>query len=990
MKNPIAQFRGLKLRNKAVVLLGSAFLFYILFGFLAAPLILKTVLEKKIPQLLNRQVSIGKVRLNPFALSATVEEFRLADSEGTGEFVSFDRLYVNVESLSIFKKALIVRSISLSGPTLDISRLDDQTYSFSDLLAEQGSVEPEQEESGKALFSINNIEIAGGTIRYRDIPKNADHLIADLTLAIPAISSLPSNIESEVQPVFSAVINGTPISLDGGSKLFAESRVTELKLKMSGINIPEYLPYIPNPTRLRLKSALLDIDTRLTYRLLADQTSRLSLIGTVTLRALEVTDDAGHSYLRLPSVTAVLADSDLLAKEIRLTEVSFEAPQMEVSRLAGGEILPFDLLARADSAPAVEAVQTEETEAPATDPLRMTIDRFHLSNGEVTFRDGGLKKPATVRIAGIDLRAEDLSTISGTTGAIGFSLGVNKSGRLSGNGALVLNPLALKTTVSVESLNLPDFQPYVAEYARIILAGGTFALQGELELRPDEAGVPGPFFAGECSLAGLDTRDSMNGDDLLKWKMLQVSQIVYSGSPDELSIGEIRLEAPYVGVLINEDGTPNFSTLAEPVPKKDEPAGAAPGAGAESPAERKITIGKVAIHKGKVQFLDRSIKPSYGVSLDQVNGRLAGLSSQPGKLGTVKLDARLDRQAPLIISGEINPLISEPYVDLTVDFKDFNLSPLSPYSGRHLGNKIEKGKLNFDLHYQIRGNLLESSNKVFLDQFTLGEGVESPDATSLPVGLAIALLKNRQGEIFLDIPVRGDLNDPEFSVGGVVIQVLVNLISKAATSPFSLLGSLIPEGNDLQHVVFAPGLAELTAKETEKLALVANVLHERPGLRMDISGHADPRLDSLALSRSRLLQLVKLEKLRETGGRKGAVADHQSIVVSDKEYPGYLERIYRKALKAAPEGETPALLPAGADNEAAAVAQMENYLLRGLPIAEEELRLLALTRANAILSNLVDAGKIEAGRLFVIEPQLAASGSGEESDGMAMTELLIK
>lgn len=981
MKNPVAGFRCLKPQNKAAVLLGSAILLYALFGFLAAPLILKTVLEKKLPQTLHRQVSIGKVRLNPFVLSATIEKFRLADREGTGEFVSFDRLYVNLESLSIFKKAIIVRSASLSGPTLDFSRLDDQTYSFSDLLAETGAVAPEQEEQDKALFSINNIEIDGGTIRYRDIPKDADHLIADLTLAIPSISNLPSNIESAVEPVFSAVINGTPLSLAGGSKPFAGSRATELELKMSGINIPEYLPYIPNPTPLNVTSALLDIDIRLTYRLLPDQTSRLSLVGTVVLRELEVTDEEGHSYLRLPSVTAVLADSDLLAKEIRLTELTVEAPQMEVARLAGGKILPFDLLTPAESPPAVEEAPMPETETSPTDPLRVTIDRFRLGNGEVTFRDAGLKKPETVRINQIDLRAEDLSTISGTTGAIGFSLGVNKTGRLSGDGTLVLDPLALKTTVTVDSLNLPDFRSYVAEYARIILAGGTLALQGELEVRPDAAGAPVPFFIGECSLAGLDTTDGVTGEDLLKWKILQISKIVYSGSPDELSIEEIRLEDPYVGVLINEDGTPNLSTLA--VSKEEESARTASGAEAEAPAERKVTIGRVAVHNGKVRFLDRSIKPTYGASLDQVNGTIVGLSSQPGQLATVKLDARLDQQAPLIISGEINPLISETYLDLAFDFKDFNLSPLSPYSGRYVGNKIEKGKLNLDLHYQIRGNLLESSNKVFLDQFTLGEGVESPDATTLPVSLAIALLKNRKGEISLDIPVRGDLNDPEFSVGGVVIQVLVNLISKAATSPFSLLGSLIPEGKDLQHVLFTPGLAELTAEEAEKLALVANVLHERPGLRMDISGHADPRLDSQALSRGRLLKLVKLEKLREAGTRKGEEADYQSIVISAEEYPGYLEMAYRKALKASPEAQKSA-------SEPGTVEQMEAFLLRGLPIGEEDLRLLALTRANAILANLVEAGNVEAGRLFVIEPQLAEAGSAEEPGGMTMVELLIK
>lgn len=990
MKNTLAKFRGLRPIEKAALWVGIAVLVYTLIGFLAAPLILKAVLEKKLPRALNRPVTIETVRLNPYALSLTIEGFALAEKEGPDSFVFFDRLYVNLESLSLFKKGLILQSVSLKGPAIRVSRLDEKTFSFSDLLAAAAAEEPAEEKSGPFLFSINNIEIENGSIRYRDLPKGVNHTVDDFTLAIPSISNLPSRVQASVQPHFSAVVNGTPISLSGGSKPFAETRATEVDLKMNGINIPEYLAYIPNPTGLTVKSALLDIDTRLSYLLMPNEAARLALTGTLTLRSVEVIDGKGESYLRFPSLTLVLADSDLLQREIRMAELTIDSPQLDLTRLPDGSILPLALLSPSDGNSPGAPAEREETSSPSDDPVRVTIDRFRLDNGAVTWTDQALGNPARIRLDAIALAAAPLSTVPGRENAVTGSLRLNQTGSLKTEGILVFEPLALNTSVMLEAVQLKDFQPYISEQARIVLAGGTLALQGDLAIKEDAAGRPGLHFTGQSSIAGLAATDTLAGEDLVKWKDLQIRVIAFSSSPLELSIAEIRLENPFVKVLINDDGTANLSRIAATGGEKDAPATAPPAEETAPTAEAKIAIKKISLRNGKVQFLDRSIKPAYGANLDQLNGAITGLSSRAGTLATVKFDARIDQQAPLAISGEINPLSKVPFADIKIDFKDFNLSPLSPYTGKYVGYKTDKGKLNLDLLYRIQGSSLESSNKVFLDQFTLGEGVESPDATSLPVSLALALLKNRQGEISLDIPVTGDLNDPEFSVGGVVVQVLVNLVTKAATSPFALLGSLIPAGEDLQHIPFEPGRARLTEETTGKLSAVANVLHERPGLRMDISGRAARVLDSRALARIRVDKLVKLEKLKGTGAKKGENVDVQGIAVSAEEYPRYLKQVYRKALEAVEDEDRKEPLPGSPENEGEALARMEAFLLEGIKIEDEELRLLALDRANTVLGYLIEPGKVEPGRLFVIEPHLARPEGEEAQETQIQVELLLK
>jgi len=159
----------------------------------------------------------------------------------------------------------------------------------------------------------------------------------------------------------------------------------------------------------------------------------------------------------------------------------------------------------------------------------------------------------------------------------------------------------------------------------------------------------------------------------------------------------------------------------------------------------------------------------------------------------VDLKGNLGRGSPIDIKGTINPLAKDRYVDMNVSFKDIELSPATPYAIRYLGYTIEKGKLTFDVKYLIEGNKLTAQNKFFFDQLTFGEKVESPDAIKLPVTTAVSLLKDRNGQINLDVPLSGSLDDPKFSVWPIIWQVIVNLITKAVTAPFALLGSLFGE-----------------------------------------------------------------------------------------------------------------------------------------------------------------------------------------------------
>ena len=299
-------------------------------------------------------------------------------------------------------------------------------------------------------------------------------------------------------------------------------------------------------------------------------------------------------------------------------------------------------------------------------------------------------------------------------------------------------------------------------------------------------------------------------------------------------------------------------------------------------------------------------------------------------------------------------------MELKAGFKDMDLTAVSPYSGRYAGYTVRKGKLSFQLEYLIVKNKLDAKNDIFLDQFSFGDPVESPDATKLPVKLAVALLKDRNGEIKLDIPVSGELDDPKFSVGRVVLKVIVNLLVKAATSPFALLGAIFGGGEQIGYAEFDYGSAALTAETQKKLDILAKALHDRPELRMDIVGHADPGKDREGLKQNLLLRRVKAQKIKDMARTGGETPSLDAVTVTPQEYPVYLKLAYKAEKFPKPRNFIGMVknLP---------VPEMEKLMITNLKVTDEDLKALAGERARAVRDYLMQSKQVDEEQIFIVE-----------------------
>jgi len=380
-----------------------------------------------------------------------------------------------------------------------------------------------------------------------------------------------------------------------------------------------------------------------------------------------------------------------------------------------------------------------------------------------------------------------------------------------------------------------------------------------------------------------------------------------------------------------------------------------------------IRVDKITLQGGKVLFTDRHLPQPFTVEMHQLGGRIENLSSVAGTRAEVDLRGRLRNESPLTIAGTLNPLVDPLFLDLKLDFTDIELSPLSPYSGTYVGYLIEKGKLNVALTYLVENGRLTASNKLFLDQLTFGDAVESDRATTLPVRLAVSLLKDRNGEIHLDIPVSGNLDDPQFSVWGIIWQIIRNLLVKAATSPLALLGALAGGGEDFSAIVFTAGSATLTATEQAKLASIAGALRERAELKIEVKGYVDPDQDPEGYRRELLLAKLRREKLidQRKGLEETAPIDAASVTLTPEEYPEYLWRVYKEADFPKPRNFI-GLVKHLPD------AELEKLLLANIRVGNEELAALAQSRAQTVATALVETGGLPRERVFLVTSEITA------------------
>lgn len=399
-----------------------------------------------------------------------------------------------------------------------------------------------------------------------------------------------------------------------------------------------------------------------------------------------------------------------------------------------------------------------------------------------------------------------------------------------------------------------------------------------------------------------------------------------------------------------------------------------------------MAIKKIVFHAGQANFSDLSVQPNFSAGIQNIEGSVLGLSSKANSRAKVDIHGAVDAFSPVDITGEVNFLSAALYTDLSLNFRNMELSVFNPYSGKFAGYNITKGKLTTEMHYKVEDRKLDAQHHITIEQLEFGAKTESKDAVSLPVKLAVALLKDRNGVINLDLPVSGTLDDPTFRLAPIIWKVFVHLLEKAVTAPFALIGSLFGGGPDLQFVDFRPGAADLDSVAMDKIKTVVKALNERPQLKIEVPIAWVSELDGPALIDARLSTQIR-EAQSGKGSRKTSAADAPDFEQLDPSAKlEVLTQIYAKDVGGEPKFPPEVTNLKTKPELAAAKADFLRQALREhMAATEADLTALGQQRAQAVQQGLLTGTQLDPARVF-----LAANGKAKNQDGKVRLELSLR
>jgi uncharacterized protein involved in outer membrane biogenesis len=709
---------------------------------------------------------------------------------------------------------------------------------------------------------------------------------------------LPGTAPAELQG--SLLLNGgAPLSLEG--KLALLPLKGDLRLRLDGLSLPDFQPYVTDSkVAVTLNKGLFHFAGRLD---LAETDGKVSLLlreGEAGLKDLSLLRRGGSEpFFLLGDLTLTGLTVDPQARQAEAARLVVDHPDLRLVRDRNGHIDLADLApapASAADTPSAGSPGGAVQETPAA-PWRVRLAELKLQSGRVA---ATLEAPRETTIAAF--RELD-GTLTGLDTRAGAALAVELSGRGEKGGSLRLDgkgtaePLDLDLHLRLNRLNLKPLSPLLAAVSSDLrLGSGLLSLQLHSALTgkggENAARVRGSVVLDHLSL--LDVRR-----EFAALRTLRVEGLDVDTGRQRYGAGKVAMMRPRVQVVVDKEGRSNLSRLLGGAPEAAEATPAPPAATTTGDTGNKpyLQFKDVEVREGTLGLSDERYQPKVENRLDKLAVTIHGLESAPDSQAQVSFDGELDG-APIHGQGTVNPLLADFRADLVAELSRLDVTPFSPMSERYIAYPLRKGVFTLSSKILVDAGRLDSSHRIRLDALTLGDKVKSPDAPNLPVKLGVSLLQDPAGNIDITLPVRGDLNDPSFSVGGLVLKAIVNLLMKAVTSPFTLLGGMLGSGDQgLEFIPFNPGEGRLMARDSQGLAAVAEMLAARPKIGLVLipqAGEEDRRhlADAFVL---RSMQELKYEDLPKK--ERATVKPQELAVGPDKdadEYQKLLFKVYKE------------------------------------------------------------------------------------------------
>lgn len=731
--------------------------------------------------------------------------------------------------------------------------------------------------------------------------------------------------------------------------------IHQIALNESNVNFKDKRPKEP----VAIQLAAFNIGLK-NYHVLAGQSLQMTANqGKIKIQDFTLQTQQAPKLMHIPSLRVAGLEFDLLKK--RLNIASFDTADAKIKAwLAKDGVINYQRLFEPERPQKIgmpdKAVKDETL-------WSLALQTFNIDNYALEFTDHTPKKPVSLNLSALNFSLRDFNNQQGTALPISLSALLNQRGQIKVSGQTILEPFSSDLDLVINRIGLRYFQPYVNQSAKLDILSGDFNTKGKLVLSKAEQGDLALSYQGGLSVNRLHTRDQILKKDFLNWKTLKLNNVNFNLQPPKLNIKSIHLDKLYSKFTIKEDKTTNMSdvivtskVIASSKKQKKE-------SGESKKTPFTYRVDKIKITDAESDFSDYSLILPFVVKLNDLEGAIDHISSNQKTKTTLKLVGKTFDLAPVDIHGYFNANLDE--LDIAMDYKNLPLPLMSPYMVEFAGHRIEKGKLSLDLLYQVTDGQLTAKNNVLIDQLELGDKVESPKAIDLPLGLAIALLKDKNGKISIDMPLKGSMDDPDFSVGPLLLDTFVNLIIKAVASPFAALGTILGDDGDFSMITFKAGNSELGEEQDNKLQELAKALSEKPGLSLEIKGQSYTNQDWPAMKEQALLDQLKQIRAEEFK-KEGEIKLPEDIELSKDEYQRLLADLFIQKFPELAERSlfgTPKLVHPDMGGFYTVASNMLQGMIKPDP---HKLSNLSMNRARNIAKNIVNKGKIEQSRIFIL------------------------
>jgi Domain of Unknown Function (DUF748) len=997
------------------LLLVALFAACVMAGLYLVPGLVRSEATSWVKTNLDKPVALGRISFNPLTFTLDIDDIALPETQRP--MVSVGHLRVGFSVLSLLQSAYRFTEVTLDRPfiravirpdgSLNLVELEPRTHSkgpnpavkISTLTVNQGRIiyadDSQAQRPEEALipiaftlrdFQTNTAE--GGEFTLNAKSERGEAIAWRGTLSIAPISSrgrltIDALQSSTVQGLLGARL---PVALAGG-----QANITadyDFAYGPQGLALNLSLPRIAgsglsvtgDKSLFRGTASIAQLNASLgPIALTGNAHGIVRLTATMprmALQGLRVTAaDASEPAIQLADASLTAAQLDYGARKMQLGSLVLDGASLSLRRQHNGQISLIDLLP-----PKPQAAAPAET-APARG-WQIALNQVALNDARVNFEDQTLKRPASIVIAPLNFSATGASSDLAQAVTFHFDAGVNGKGHAAGDATLTPSNLLGDLKFTLANLALKPFAPYLPPLKSLELRSGEAGASGTLHF--EGANLAALRFAGDAAVSNFSMLETTSNSPLFAWRSFALKGIDVRNS--HIVVRQASLARPLGQVVVLADRSFNFAPLVPPTTAPTAAVTSVSIKAAPGKPAWMVQLKQLGISGGSMGFSDLSITPNFSARVDELKGTIANITNAPGQTAAIDLSGQvIDQFSPVTIKGSMDLSAYDRRTDMHLAFRNIELPVFNPYSGRYAGYAIAKGKLTTELSYQIDNRALKADHHVIIDQLQWGQATASKDAVPLPVRLATALLKDSKGVIDLDLPVTGSLDDPKFSIWPIVWQVVGNVIEKAVTAPFRLIGSLFEGADKAQYIDFAPGSAGLPQGSAEALGALAKALKQRPELKLDIPAGPGIREDATAVADAAIDQAL----LAKDNGKVTSVAALDADDQHDRLEDLYRAKLGKKpafpdfpadALKAAPGAK-----PNAGDDDRRALLEIQwlrGELRTSFMPGNTELAALGTARATAVRNALLADGSVDAARVF-----LAAGMSEAANDGHSRMEL---